>query len=69
MADPWLVLQTLKKLKKPIRIPTASWLFSDLQGCLDIEVRDALSWLKGGGYVTIDNGGWITVAPKEKPKP
>ena len=51
----------LHKLGRPIRLPTAQWLFSDLYGTLDANVRLALSELKDEGKLTIDNGGWISL--------
>lgn len=55
------ILIHLEALKRPIRLPTAQWLFSDLLGMLDFEVRRALTELKEKGSITIDNGGWIRV--------
>lgn len=49
----------LVALQKPIRLPTAQWLFSDLMGVLDIIGRDIVVALKADGAITVDNGGWI----------
>ena len=50
----------LQAIGAPIRIPTACWLFVDLFGVLDSDVRFALAALDSEGkFIGIDNGGWI----------
>ena len=46
-------------ISKPIRVPTACWLFSDLLGWVDSKVRQVLYKLQEDRRIRIDNGGWI----------
>ena len=55
------ILAYLTLLGKPIRLPTAQWLFSDLLGLLDCTVRVHIGNLKTSGKIRMDNGGWIEV--------
>ena len=43
-----------------IRLPTATWLFSDLFGLLDSNVRKMISELIEEEILLIDSGGWIS---------
>lgn len=59
-----LVLNLLRQIGVSIRIPTATWLLSDVLGVLDGDARQMIGTLKDCGYLTTDNGGWITVTKK-----
>mgnify|MGYP001610469125 CR=1 FL=1 len=63
------ILEVLVGLNKPIRLPTAQWLFSDLLRLLDCKVRLELVTLQIRQQIKIDNGGWITVNTELERKP
>lgn len=51
----------LKRLDYPIRIPTFTWLFSDVFDILDCEARELIVFMKENGYITQTEGGWLEV--------
>lgn len=56
----WELRMLSRPTPRPIRIPTAQWLFSDLFGMLDSDVRAELTWLERNGWITVESGGWIS---------
>lgn len=49
----------LRKIKKPLRIPTICWLLSDYLDVIDSKAREIVSTLKDRGLVKITSGGWV----------
>lgn len=53
--------EIVRTLKHELRIPTLTWLFSDMFGILDIDARDLINELIQKGVVRRTSGGWIEV--------
>ena len=56
-----IVLDTIKHVGHPIRLPTAEWLLCDVLGCLDFEARESIRTLQDEGALIIDKGGWLVL--------
>ena len=54
-------LELLRRIGAPVRIPTVTWLFSDVFNLIDVDARALVSRLIDTGAVVRDSGGWIVL--------
>ena len=59
-------LKLLKHISCSIRIPTATWLLSDVFGILDCTARELLGQLIDAGKLICESGGWLRVVQEVK---
>lgn len=57
-----IALELLERIGAPVRIPTLTWLFSDVFTLIDIDARALVSKLLASGAVVRDSGGWISLS-------